>query len=136
MPALWPTTTLLKKGRIKEMADIFPELSGHLMNIHDNIIDLLIPFRQGNYYNSAMGGSFSIKSVLPALFPDDSELNYHNLDELVQNGGDAMTIFPTIKDMDAASAEQACNALLAYCRLDTLGMVRIWEKLQEVVGIE
>ena len=121
-----------EKGRIKEMADIFPELSDHLMNIHDHIIDLLIPFRQGNYYNSAMGGSFSIKSVLPALFPDDSELNYHNLDELVQNGGDAMTIFPTIKDMDATSAQQARNALLAYCCLDTLAMVRIWEKLKEV----
>lgn len=125
-----------EKGRIKEMSDIFPELSDHLMNIHDNIIDLLIPFRQGNYYNPAMGGSFSIKSVLPALFPDDSELNYHNLDELVQNGGDAMTIFPTIKDMDATSAEQARNALLAYCRLDTLAMVRIWEKLKEVVEKE
>ena len=125
-----------EKGRIKEMAEVFPELSDHLMNIHDNIIDLLIPFRQGNYYNSAMGGSFSIKSVLPALFPDDSELNYHNLDELVQNGGDAMTIFPTIKDMDATSAEQARNALLAYCRLDTLAMVRIWEKLKEVVEKE
>lgn len=118
------------------MAEVFPELKAHLMNIHDNIIDLLIPFRQGNYYNSAMGGSFSIKSVLPALFPDDSELNYHNLDELVQNGGDAMTIFPTIKDMDATSAQQARNALLAYCRLDTLAMVRIWEKLKEVVGKE
>lgn len=125
-----------EKGRIKEMADIFPELSDHLMNIHDNIIDLLIPFRLGNYYNPAMGGSFSIKSVLPALFPDDSELNYHNLDELVQNGGDAMTIFPTIKDMDATSAQQARNALLAYCRLDTLAMVRIWEKLQKVVEKE
>jgi hypothetical protein len=50
----------------------------------------------------------------------------------VQNGGDAMTIFPTIKDLDATSAEQARNALLAYCRLDTLAMVRIWEKLKEV----
>jgi hypothetical protein len=28
------------------------------------------------------------------------------------------------------------RALLAYCRLDTLAMVRIWEKLKEVVGKE
>ena len=41
-----------------------------------------------------MRGSFSIKSVLPALLPNDTEFNYHNLNPLVQNGGQAMTIFP------------------------------------------
>ena len=59
-----------------------------------------------------MGGSFSIKSVLPALFPDEPSLNYHNLDERVQNGGDAMTIFPRIKDMPPAEAEASRTALL------------------------
>ena len=64
-----------------------------------------------------MGGSFSIKSVLPALFPDDDELNYHNLNPLVQNGGHAMTIFPKIKDMPADEAHpnrlsrRLCKAL-------------------------
>ena len=36
---------------------------------------LKIPFQSGYYYNKAMGGSFSIKSVLPALFPDDPALD-------------------------------------------------------------
>ena len=81
-----------------------------------------------------MGGSFSIKSVLPALFPDDPELDYHNLDSLVQNGGDAMTIFPTIKDMNPDNAQAARDALLNYCHLDTMAMVRVWEKLKEAVS--
>ena len=85
-------------------------------------------------FRSAMGGSFSIKSVLPALFPDNDELNYHNLNPLVQNGGDAMTIFPKIKDMPADEAHEAREALLAYCHLDTLAMVRVWERLLEVVS--
>ena len=123
-----------EKGRIREMADAFPDLASHLMNIHDNIIDLLIPFRSGYYYTPAMGGSFSIKSVLPALFPDDPELDYHNLDSLVQNGGDAMTIFPTIKDMNPDNAKAARDALLNYCHLDTMAMVRVWEKLKEAVS--
>ena len=118
-----------EKARIKEMAEAYPDLATHLMNIRDNIIDLLIPFRRGHYYTPAMGGSFSIKSVLPALFPDDEELNYHNLNPLVQNGGHAMTIFPKIKDMSTKEAEEARQALLAYCHLDTLAMVRVWEKL-------
>ena len=122
-----------EKGRIKEMAEAYPDLAVHLMNLHGNIIDLLIPFRDGHCYRPAMGGSFSIKSVLPALFPDDEELNYHNLNPLVQNGGHAMTIFPKIKDMPADEAHEAREALLAYCQLDTLAMVRVWEKLKEMV---
>ena len=121
-----------EKGRIKEMAELYPDLKEMLMNIHGNIIDLLVPFREGHCYTPAMGGSFSIKSVLPALFPNNDELNYHNLCDLVQNGGDAMTIFPQIKDMPADKAEAARKALLDYCHLDTLAMVRVWEKLKEL----
>ena len=121
-----------EKTRIKEMAKAFPDLAQHLENIEQNIIDLLIPFREGHYYTPAMGGSFSIKSVLPALFPDNDELNYHNLNHRVQNGGQAMSVFPQIKDMQAEEAAEARQALLAYCHLDTLAMVRVWEKLQEL----
>ena len=80
-----------------------------------------------------MGGSFSIKSVLPALFPNDPSLNYHNLSPLVQHGGDAMTIFPKMHTMSPAEEQAARQALLAYCKLDTLAMVKIWERLIEVV---
>lgn len=120
-------------SRIKEMAAIFPDLAEHLLNIEANIKDLLVPFRKGYYYVPAMGGSFSIKSVLPALFPDEPSLNYHNLDERVQNGGDAMTIFPMIKDMDLAEAAATREALLRYCELDTWAMVKVWEQLQKVI---
>ena len=84
--------------RIKELAETYPDLADHLTNIRNNIVDLLVPFQSGWYYNRAMGGSFSIKSVLPAIFPDDPSLNYHNL-EGVHNGGEAMTIFPKIQYM-------------------------------------
>ena len=76
--------------RLKELAETFPDLAEHLLNIRSNIVDLLVPFQSGYYYNRAMGGSFSIKSVLPAIFPDDPELDYHNL-EGVHNGGEATT---------------------------------------------
>ena len=65
------------------------------MSIRENIVDLLDPFKSGWYYNSAMGKSFSIKSVLPALFPDDPELNYHNLED-IHNGSEAMNAFPAM----------------------------------------
>ena len=114
--------------RIKELAAAFPDLSVHLLNIRDNIVDLLTPFQSGYYYNRAMGGSFSIKSVLPALFPDDPELDYHNLDG-VHNGSEAMNIFPQIQFMPPEEQAKARHNLLKYCELDTYAMVKVWEKL-------
>lgn len=119
-------------SRIKELAGWFPDLAEHLMNIHDNIKDLLVPFAAGQYYLPSMGGSFSIKRVLPSLFPDDPSLNYHNLDSRVQNGNDAMTIFPKIQYLEPEEQQAARTALLNYCCLDTLAMVKVWEKLCEV----
>ena len=114
--------------RLKELAETFPDLSEHLLNIRDHVIDLLVPFQSGWYYNRGMGGSFSIKSVLPAIFPDDPSLNYHNL-EGVHNGGEAMTVFPKIKDMAPDEQKATIHNLLKYCELDTYAMVKVWEEL-------
>ena len=119
--------------RLREMAEAFPELSTHLLNIKDNIKDLLNPFQHGHYYLPAMGGSFSIKVVLPALFPNDPELDYHNLDGDVHNGSEAMNIYPMIAAMSADEQERARQSLLKYCELDTYAMVKVWEKLRDVV---
>jgi hypothetical protein len=78
-----------------------------------------------------MGGSFSIKSVLPAIFPDAPELNYHNL-EGVHNGSEAMNIFPQIQYMEPAEQERARHNLLKYCELDTYAMVKVWQELEKV----
>jgi hypothetical protein len=120
-------------GRLRELANTFPDLSDHLRNIAENIQDLIDPFRAGDYYVPAMGGSFSIKSVLPALFPDDPQLDYHALSGLCQNGGDAMNLFPSIAKMTPEDAAAAREALLRYCELDTLAMVKVWEKLKETI---
>ena len=118
--------------RLKELAEAFPDLAEHLLNIRDSIKDLLVPFQSGYYYIKAMGGSFSIKSVLPALFPNDPELDYHNL-EGVHNGGEAMSLFPKIKDLPPQEQEIARNNLLKYCELDTYAMVKVWEELKRVI---
>lgn len=119
-------------GRIKELACAFPDLAEHLLNIRSHIQDLLTPFQSGYYYNRAIGGSFSIKSVLPALYPDDSELDYHNL-EGVHNGSEAMDLFPKIKDLPPEEQVIARKNLLAYCKLDTLAMVKVWQKLVDAI---
>ena len=116
-------------GILNKLADQFPDLAEHLRAIEGNIVDLLDPFQKGWYYKKEIGGSFSIKSVLPAICPDDPELDYHEL-EGVHNGTEAMSIFPQIQYMEPEEAEKAMWNLLAYCRLDTLAMVKVWEELR------
>ena len=71
--------------------------------------------------------------MLPAICPNDPELDYHEL-EGVHNGTEAMSVFPAIKDMEPEEAERTRKNLLAYCRLDTLAMVKVWEELKRAEG--
>ena len=122
-----------EKTRIKELAALYPDLSAHLTAIHDNIRDLMVPFQKKQYYNKRMAGSYSIKYVLPALFPDDPELDYHNL-EGVHNGSEASATFCQMASMPAEELERWRAHLLKYCGLDTFAMVKVWSKLVQVVS--
>ena len=120
-----------ERGVLLDLAKVFPDLSEHLLSIRDNMVDLMVPFDRAYYYDPAMGGSYSIKHVLPAVCPDDPKLDYSKLNG-VHNGSEAMTIFPKIKDMTPEDREKARHQLLDYCGLDTYAMVRIWQELARV----
>ena len=47
--------------------------------------------------------------------------------ESVANGGAALAAYAKMQFSDAAMSEALEKALLAYCELDTLAMVFIWE---------
>ena len=104
------------------------------MNIHDNIKDLMVPFQKTQYYKRAMQGSYSIKYVLPALFPNEPSLDYHNL-EGVHNGVEASATFKKMATMNEEELESFRVHLLKYCGLDTFAMVKVWEKLNEAIGV-
>lgn len=111
--------------RVIELLIAFsPEYEEELRGILHRIEDLL-PVARANYYHPSQHGSWSLKCVLPALCPD---LNYGNLAE-VQDGGLAQQAYleaahhETTPDRKAEIRKQ----LLAYCQLDTLALVRIWE---------
>ena len=121
-----------EKNVISKLAELYPDLSNHLLNIKDNIKDLEVPFAKRNYYNKLMKGKSSIKYVLPALFPDDPDLDYHNL-EGVHNGSEAMNAFANLEKLSKEEQLVIRNNLLKYCCLDTYAMVKIYYKLLEVV---
>jgi len=67
------------------------------------------------------------------MFPNDDELDYKKLGS-IQNGGDAMDTFANLYLLkDKSKLEDIRRDFLAYCRLDTLAMVRIWEKLHTII---
>ena len=121
-----------EKTRLSEMANMFPEFSEHLLNIRDNIIDLLPPFKNQDYYVKEMGGSASIKKVLPALFPNDSSLDYHNLSQ-VHKGDEASAAYLSLKNLNNEDEEKLRSNMLKYCELDTYAMVKIYMKLKTLI---
>ena len=119
-----------EKRVIRQLALNYPQISNELMAIHDNIKDLMAPFASKSYYHAKMQGSYSIKYVLPALVPE-FESAYKDLN-LIHHGGEAMQVYEAMAYMPADECEAYKKALLAYCKLDTLAMVKVLEKLREV----
>jgi hypothetical protein len=110
-----------ESSRLRELAVAFPQHADALQAIMDRCKDLHEPFKQGWYYDPAMGMSTSIKVVLPALVP---ALSYEGMP--VADGATASRLFQTLLqgryEGDLATLRRD---LLAYCELDTLAMVKI-----------
>lgn len=117
--------------RNKEIGEMFPDLKEEMDRFNNNMADLMVPFRKRDYYTREMKGSYSIKYVLPALYPDDPELNYGNL-SMIHKGDEASNAFLTLKEKSFEEQKEIRKALLEYCKLDTYAMVKIWERFIEV----
>ena len=59
------------------------------------------------------------------------ELSYDEME--IRDGGMASNAWLGLWELeDSSEIEKIRNALLEYCKLDTLGMVKILEKLKEI----
>ena len=117
-----------EKGIVRQLAEFDPAHKKELLAINERLKDLLTPFKDGGYYMREFNGSFSLKSVVPALFPDDHELNYQNLS--IKNGGMVSQVYAKLHlEKDEVERQRIRNDLKSYCSLDTLTMVRIFHFL-------
>lgn len=123
-----------EKTVLRHLAETYPDLAEHLLNLHDAMRDLMVPFQKQHYYSAAMRGSYSIKYVLPALWPGDPELDYHNL-EGVHNGAEASACFAGMASRPPEEIRVMREQLLKYCGLDTYAMVKVLRKLKEKAGV-
>ncbi|MFH1544041.1 MAG: DUF2779 domain-containing protein [Patescibacteria group bacterium] len=117
----------------KRMAEICPELEDFCKDMNERMYDLMDLFRDGIYADPKCKGSYSIKKVLPVLVPG---LSYDGMD--IAEGATAMAkwyemVYKIDKD-EKDQKEKIRKDLLKYCELDTLAMVRIFERLWEIIN--
>ena len=118
--------------RLKELAWDFHLYEQDLNNIKNRIADLIEPFRKKYYYSPEMQGSYSIKSVLPALVPS---LSYKEME--IADGGAASSAFENLYyEKDPARIKELRANLLKYCGLDTLAMVEVFKVLTSLTSEE
>lgn len=111
-------------GRNEDMTRLYPEHSDFLKSVNKRMIDLADFINKEMYIHPDFLGSWSIKNVLPVMVP---ELSYKKLK--VNKGDQAML---TWWEMVNSKEKSEAKDLLKYCGLDTLAMVKIWERLKNL----
>ena len=119
------TYTTYEEGVIRGIAEDFSQYRDQLLALLGRVKDLHAIIRR-NYYHPGFHGSFSLKSVLPALLP---EMDYKNLE--VQEGQQAGLEYLRMINNSTPfhEKEKIRKALLTYCGHDTLAMLKIREEL-------
>ncbi|MFB3108124.1 MAG: DUF2779 domain-containing protein, partial [Candidatus Binatia bacterium] len=106
---------------LNSLAEAVPALGRELHQVVGRLWDLLSVI-QDYYFHPDFKGSFSIKSVLPALVP---LLGYEDLE--IQAGASASAIYHRMVcyETDWVERDRLASALQQYCARDTLGMVEL-----------
>ena len=138
--------TTYEKGRLEELAALYPEYSDKLLAIRDKSADLLHLLQNNkemyngmknadifNYYHKDLSGGYSIKKTLPVLVPS---LTYKGMD--VGNGVQAYIAYinydsaqPTFNTLRTKADRR--EALKRYCQQDTWAMVEILRAVREKI---
>lgn len=119
----------MEEGRIKELAEAFPEFEASCQSMRLRMVDLLAPFRLFHYYHPNQKGSASLKKVLPAIVGQ----GYEGL--TIAEGLLASTEYARVtysKNVASEDRTRVYNDLETYCALDTKAMVDIINALRRM----
>ena len=122
------TYTNYEEDIIKRLGMVLPEYKGPLQALLGRIKDLHKTISK-KYYHPSFHGSFSLKSVLPAILP---EMGYEKLE--IREGQLASLQYMKMIDPSTSTdeKEKIKRDLLVYCGHDTLAMLRIREEMLEL----
>ena len=126
---------MFEQGRLREIGDFIPAEKETVSKLIERMVDLLIPFRNFDYYNRKQEGSASIKYVLPAL----TQTSYKGME--IANGALASIRYAYIThgkiDGTRAKREEINKVrsdLMKYCQLDSQAMIDVLDVLKGEVG--
>jgi hypothetical protein len=113
------------------LARFVPETRAGLEAAAGRLADLADPFSKGWVLHPGFDGSYSLKAVLPTLVPG---MAYDGME--VGDGGAASSAFQGIIHPKTPGDRKAAlrEALLKYCRQDSLGMAEIVDRLYKMVN--
>ncbi|MBN1828579.1 MAG: DUF2779 domain-containing protein [Deltaproteobacteria bacterium] len=115
---------------LRELAAAAPELASKFNRMADNVRDLMTPFRERYLYKSKMMGSFSLKTVFRALTGKNC---YEKM--AITSGAMAMAAyFRLSRSDDPRGRESIVSNLRQYCKLDSLAMVMILDRIEQLVN--
>lgn len=135
-----------EKSVLQKLEMICPKEKKWIEGIIKRLVDLLIPFRNFDYYNPKQKGSASIKAVLPALIPKLPK-GFKNYEEMEIGKGEVASMaflkialgecpeedFKKFCKVSKEEQEKTRQMLEEYCELDTLGMVWMIKELRSIV---
>jgi len=115
---------------LEALMKCLPDRAAPLAQVVSRLVDLL-PVIRRTLYHADFAGSFSLKSVAPALV---TAFGYKDLGGIADGGEASAALFALalgrVKDPDEADRLQ--QALLAYCARDTEALVRLHARLREL----
>ena len=105
-----------ESARIKELADLFPDLREKLLNIESRLEDPL-PILQNYVCLKEFGSSWSMKSVAPALLGKKWDYSQLEIEDglMAQNAFHQMCLLK-----EGKKKEKIKSDLIRYCRQDTM----------------
>jgi hypothetical protein len=112
--------------RLNELGRQFPQYQEALDGVVARMVDLAQLFTDGVVYLSSMRGAYSLKSVIQAI---DPSLNYDQLS--ISHGLEAVSHYRNLANLDDEADVR--DALLKYCKMDTLAMVEVLAWLKSLV---
>ena len=111
------------------LANLFPDEREFFEALNQRLFDLETIFSGQHYVHPGFKGKTSLKSVVPVLV---SELDYSDLS--INEGSQASRMWNQALTETSDNRQDIFANLLQYCHYDTLAMVRIYQRLKQLLA--
>ena len=118
--------TRFEQTQIAGLMRVFPDLDDALDDISERLVDIH-ELARAHVYHPNFRGSFSIKTLAPALVPG---FGYADLEGVAEGAAASAAFLHVVRgELEPSEELRLREALLAYCKRDTLALVEVHRAL-------